>query len=411
MSARRVQPLAALFIVCVIDVLGFGILIPLVPYMAVQFGASPALNTWILGIYSACQLLAAPLWGRLSDRLGRRPILLLSMVGACASYVILAFAHSIATLFLARAMAGLMAGNLSAAMAYASDISQPADRARTMGTVGAAIGIGFMLGPAIGGALAGEQLQTASFLRPALVSASLSVLAMLLVLFLLPESHGAAQRRTQPAGAARAHAWQLLRALPALRWLTLGTLLVTFSQSTLESIFAIWAMDRYRVGPRTVGLALFALAIVAVGTQGGLMRMLAPRLGETRLAIGGIICLALGVASLAFGAALPVVIIGLMACGLGIGLFGPSSSALASREAQVHNRGAVMGTYQAGTSLARVIAPFASGPTYMHAGPGAPFLLAGLVTLQALWCILGVRRAHAAEELAGDPLGAQRRIR
>jgi len=139
--------------------------------------------------------------------------------------------------------------------------------------------------------------------------------------------------------------------------------------------------------------------------------MLAPRLGETRLAIGGIICLALGVASLAFGAALPVVIIGLMACGLGIGLFGPSSSALASREAQVHNRGAVMGTYQAGTSLARVIAPFASGPTYMHAGPGAPFLLAGLVTLQALWCILGVRRAHAAEELAGDPLGAQRRIR
>jgi len=406
MSARRVQPLAALFIVCVIDVLGFGILIPLVPYMAVQFGASPALNTWILGIYSACQLLAAPLWGRLSDRLGRRPILLLSMVGACASYVILAFAHSIATLFLARAMAGLMAGNLSAAMAYASDISQPADRARTMGTVGAAIGIGFMLGPAIGGALAGEQLQTASFLRPALVSASLSVLAMLLVLFLLPESHGAAQRRTQPAGAARAHAWQLLRALPALRWLTLGTLLVTFSQSTLESIFAIWAMDRYRVGPRTVGLALFALAIVAVGTQGGLMRMLAPR-----LAIGGIICLALGVASLAFGAALPVVIIGLMACGLGIGLFGPSSSALASREAQVHNRGAVMGTYQAGTSLARVIAPFASGPTYMHAGPGAPFLLAGLVTLQALWCILGVRRAHAAEELAGDPLGAQRRIR
>jgi MFS transporter, DHA1 family, tetracycline resistance protein len=411
MSATRVQPLAALFIVCVIDVLGFGILIPLVPYMAAQFGASPALNTWILGIYSACQLLAAPLWGRLSDRVGRRPVLLLSMAGAGASYVILAFAHSVATLFLARTMAGLMAGNLSAAMAYASDISRPADRARTMGTVGAAIGIGFMLGPAIGGALAGEQLQTASFLRPALVSASLSVLAMLLVLFMLPESHTAQQRRAHAAGAARAHAWQLLRTLPALRWLTLGTLLVTFSQSTLESIFAIWAMDRYRVGPRTVGLALFALAIVAVGTQGGLMRILVPRLGETRLAIGGIICLAAGVASLALGAALPIVILGLMACGLGVGLFGPSSSALASREAQAHNRGAVMGTYQAGTSLARVIAPFVSGPTYMHAGPGAPFLLAGLVTLQALWCILGVRRAHAGKDLAGDPVAAQRRIR
>jgi DHA1 family tetracycline resistance protein-like MFS transporter len=111
------------------------------------------------------------------------------------------------------------------------------------------------------------------------------------------------------------------------------------------------------------------------------------------------------------GAALPWVIIGLMACGLGVGLFGPSGSALASGEAQLHNRGAVMGTYQSGTSLARVIAPFASGPTYMHVGPGAPFLLAGLVTLQALWCIVAVRRAHAAASGISDPLGRQRRIR
>lgn len=411
MTERRLKPLLALFIVCVIDVLGFGILIPLIPYMAAQFGASPTVNTWIFGIYSACQLLAAPFWGRLSDRLGRRPILLTSMVGACTSYVILAYAHSIAVLFLARALAGIMAGNLSAAMAYASDISQPADRARTMGTVGAAIGIGFMLGPAIGGALAGEQLQTASFLRPALVSASLSVVAMLLVLFMLPESLTAEQRHAHAAGAPRAHAWQLLRKLPALRWLTLGALLVTFSQLTLESIFAIWAMHRYHVGPRTVGMALFALAIVAVGMQGGLMRILAPRFGETRLAIGGILFFAFGIVSVAFATALPIVIIGLMACGLGAGLFNPSSSALASREAKVHNRGAVMGTYQSGSSLARVIAPFASGPTYMHVGPSAPFLLAGLVTLQALWCILGVRRAHAADNLVGDPLGHQRRIR
>ncbi|MFI4868306.1 MAG: MFS transporter [Steroidobacterales bacterium] len=405
------KPLLALFIVCVIDVLGFGIVIPLIPYMAAQFGASPTLNTWILGIYSACQLLAAPLWGRLSDRHGRRPILLTSMLGACSSYVMLAFAHSIAALFVARALAGFMAGNLSAAMAYASDISEPADRAKTMGTVGAAIGIGFMLGPAIGGALAGEQLQAVSFLRPALVSASLSVLAMLLVLFLLPESHGAQQRAAHASGAVRAHPLRLLRTLPALRWLTLGTLLVTFSQSTLESIFAIWAMNRYHVGPRSVGLALFTLAIVAVGMQGGLMRVLAPRFGETRLAIAGIVFLALGVASVALAAGLPIVIIGLMACGLGVGLFGPSSSALASREAQSQNRGAVMGTYQSGTSLARVIAPFASGPTYMHVGPGAPFLLAGLVTLQALWCMLGVRRAHAADNTVSDGAGRQRRIR
>ncbi|HEY4975303.1 MAG TPA: MFS transporter [Steroidobacteraceae bacterium] len=411
MAPRRVKPLAALFIVVVIDVLGFGIVIPLIPYMAVQFGASPTINTWILGIYSCFQLLATPMWGRLSDRFGRRPILLSSMVGACASYLMLAFAHSIAALFLARALAGFMAGNLSAAMAYASDISQPADRARTMGTVGAAIGIGFMLGPAIGGVLAGEQVQTASFLRPALVSASLSLLAMLLVLFLLPESNTVEHRRAHGATTRRAHPWELLRQLPALRWLTLATLLVTFAVSTLESIFAIWAMNRYQVGPRTVGLALFALAIVAVGMQGGLMRRLAPRYGETRLAIAGIVFLAAGVASVAFGAALPVVIIGMMACGLGAGLFNPSGLALASREAQAHNRGAIMGTYQSGASLARVIAPFASGPTYMHIGPSAPFLLAGVVTLQALWCIAAVRRAHAADQSVGEGAAGQWRNR
>jgi MFS transporter, DHA1 family, tetracycline resistance protein len=413
--ALRLTPLQALFIVVVIDVLGFGIVIPLIPYMAAQFGASPTLNTWILAIYSFFQLLAAPLWGRLSDRFGRRPILLSSMLGACASYLMLAFAHSVAALFVARALAGFMAGNLSAAMAYASDISQPADRARTMGAVGAAIGIGFMLGPLVGGLLAGEQLQRASFLGPALVAACASALAMLLVLSLLPESHTAEHRgadradRADRANAPRARAWELLRRLPALRWLTLATLLVTFALSTLESIFAIWAMNRFRIGPRTVGMALFALAIVAVATQGGLMRRLAPRYGETRLAIAGIVLLAAGVASVAFGAALPLVIVGMMACGLGAGLFNPSGLALASREALAHNRGAVMGTYQSGASLARVLAPLASGPTYMHIGPSAPFLLAGVVTSQALWCILGVRRAHAAANTASGGGTSQRR--
>jgi DHA1 family tetracycline resistance protein-like MFS transporter len=406
----RLKALPALFIVVVIDVLGFGIVIPLIPYMAAELGASPTINTWILGIYSGCQLLATNMWGRLSDRFGRRPILLTSMVGACASYVMLAFAHSIAMLFVARAVAGFMAGNLSAAMAYASDISLPADRTRTMGAVGAAIGIGFMLGPAIGGVMAGEQLAAVSFLRPALLSAALSLTAMLLVLVMLPESHTAEARRAQADAPPRLHAWQLLRRLPGLRWLALATLLVTFAVATLESIFAIWAMNRYQVGPRTVGMALFALAIVAVGMQGGLMRRLAPRYGETRLAIAGILFLAGGVLSVAFGSALWLVIIGMMACGLGTGLFNPSALALASVEAQAHNRGAVMGTYQTGTSLARVIAPFASGPMYMHVGPNAPFVLAGVVTLQALWCILGVRRAQAASQVAAEADERQRRI-
>jgi len=393
----------------IIDVLGFGILIPLIPYMAVQFGAPPALNTAVLGTYSLCQLLAAPLWGRLSDRYGRRPILISSMCGACISYVILAFAHTLPVLFVARALAGFMAGNLSAAMAYASDISTPRDRAKTMGMVGASIGIGFMLGPAIGGALAGEHVQTANFLRPALLSASLSVVAMMLVLFMLPESHTREHRRSTAAAGPRMQAWQLLRALPGLRLLAFATLLVTFSQSTLESIFAIWAMDRYHVGPLTIGMTLFVLAVVAVGVQGGLMRKLAPRYGEHRLAMGGILCYVVGLATVAYGGSLFVVILGLVFCGLGAGLFSPSGAALASHQALANNRGAVMGVYQSGTSTARVIAPFVAGPIYMRFGPAAPYLLACLVTLQALWCVLGARRFHAAERLPDDTHGQRRR--
>ncbi len=200
----------ALFFVCAIDTLGFGILIPLIPYMATVFGASPALITPILGVYSLFQLLGAPLWGTLSDRYGRRPVLMSSMLGACACYLLLAAAHSVPTLFVARALAGFMAGNIAAAMAYATDISSSADRARSLGTVGAAIGVGFMLGPALGGALAGEHLPSANFQRPALLAAALSLVAAALVRYRLPES----RRRGPQAGAAarRASRFALLRA-------------------------------------------------------------------------------------------------------------------------------------------------------------------------------------------------------
>jgi len=383
------RQLAALFLFCVIDTTGFGILIPLVPYMAERFGTAPQYITPVLGSYSLCQLLAAPWWGRLSDRFGRRPVLMISLAGACLSYILLGGARSIWWLLLSRMLAGAMAGNIAAAFAYASDVSSPQRRAAALGVVGAAIGIGFTLGQPIGGLLAGADAATANFVLPAIVSVCTSLLAILLVRFVLPESHTAAHRLAHP-DEPRAGALRLLSTRPTLALLAAATLLVTYSQSILESIFAIWALHRYGFGPRTVGFMLFGIALPALLMQGGLVRLLAPRFGEARLASAGALAYVAGLLLLACSASLGMALAGLILCGIGLGAYSPSASALASRQASGRDRGAVMGAYVASASLARVLGPFSSGTLYAAFGSATPFLVGACVTLPAAYL---VRRA------------------
>ena len=383
------RQLGSLFLVSVIDILGFGILIPLVPYMAHRFGAPAAVITAIFGSYSLCQFLAAPLWGRLSDRYGRRPILMSSLAGACVSYLILGLANSLPWLFVSRMLGGFMAGNIAAAFAYAADVSAPEKRAAALGVVGAAIGIGFTLGQPIGGLLAGGDPHTANFSLPAAVSVGTSLVAILLVRFVLPESHTAEHRR-QDQHEPRRSAWRLFAARKALALLAAATLMVTYSQSILESIFAIWALHRYGYGPRVVGFLLFAVALPALLMQGGLVRLLVPRLGEGRLASAGVVAYVAGLLFLGYAGALGATVSGLLLCGVGLGAYNPSASALASKQSRGHDRGAVMGAYVASASLARVLGPLSSGALYAALGPAAPFLVGACVTLPAAYL---VRRA------------------
>ncbi len=382
--------LGSLFVVSVIDILGFGILIPLVPYMGVRFNAPPQWITPILGAYSLCQFIAAPFWGRLSDRYGRRPILMSSLAGACLSYLVLGFARNIWWLLAARMLGGFMAGNISAAFAYASDVSEPHKRAASLGLIGAAIGIGFTVGPAVGGVLAGNDLQTANFLLPASVSACLSIVAILLVNFMLPESN-TPELRACRSEEAHVGPVSLLLERPALRLIAAATLLMTVAQSILDSILGLWALDKFGFGPRTVGLLLFCVAVLAVLTQGGLVRVLVPRLGEPKLATIGVLTFVSGLLLVSESSGVGLTLFGLGLAGIGMGAFTPSNSALASKQAGAHDRGAVMGTYQSSSSLARVIGPFASGPLYAALGSRAPFLTGACVALPAAWLIWRLR--------------------
>lgn len=393
------KPLLILFFVVIIDLLGFGILVPLIPYMADNLGASPELITPILGTYSLCQLIAAPVWGRLSDRYGRRPILMISLAGACASYAVLGLSTTIAGLLASRVLGGFMAGNVSAAFAYASDVSTPEKRAGALGMVGAAIGLGFMIGPGLGGLLVGDDSYTANFAVPAVVSCGLSLLAIGLVYFALPESHGS-EKRAMRESQRGASPLKVLSERPGLRYVAGAALLVLFSQATLETIFAIWAMNRFGFGPRTVGLTLFGLAAIVVVMQGGLVRMLAPRFGEVRLAVAGVASYIIGLLTVASSPGYWVTMLGLAFCGIGAGAFTPSASALASKQATGADRGSVMGTYQAAGSLARVIAPFLAGTIYARVGTWAPFVVGAMVTLPAAWLVMRSERYQPAAAAA-----------
>jgi MFS transporter, DHA1 family, tetracycline resistance protein len=235
--------------------------------------------------------------------------------------------------------------------------------------------------------LSGNNLQTASFTLPALVSASLSVVAILLVAFMLPESNTSRRNEGVRVGALR-----LLLERPGLRFIAVAALLVTTAQSILDSILGLWALDRYGFGPRTVGLLIFCIAILAVITQGALVRILAPRLGEARLATLGVLVFVAGLLIVSEAPGVEVTVMGLALCGMGVGAFTPSNSALASKQSTGRDRGAVMGTYQSSSSLARVIGPFCSGPIYAALGSKAPFLAGACVALPAAWFVWRIRQ-------------------
>jgi len=385
--------MAILFFIVFIDLLGFGIIIPQLPFYGLHFGASPAAVTLLMSCYSLAQFFMSPVLGRLSDRIGRRPVLLVSTACSCLAYLWLGFASALWMLFAARLLAGAGAGNIAAAQAYITDVTSPEKRAKGMGMIGAAFGLGFTIGPWLGGMVAGANPTAAALQRPAFVAAGLSALAFILVIAILKES------LPQTGAPARANRWDLARSSlrrPTLRLLILLFFAITAAFAGMETTFALWTKEVFGWGPQQVGWLFFFVGGVLIVVQGGLIGPLSRRLGEARLVLVGSAAIALGLACVTVAGRLPILLLASACLALGMGLLNPSLTSLISRQAGAEERGGIMGVAQSGASLARVVGPGVAGPLFELIGRNAPYYAGALVMLAVLGLALRLPREQAA---------------
>lgn len=385
--------LVALVGVVLIGMTGFGVFLPIFPFLALEVGATPTAATIAMGAYSLGQLISSPFWGRLSDRVGRKPVLIAGLIGGVVSYLWLARAGSVEELGAARLFGGLMAGNVGAAFAAAADLADDKTRARNMGLLGAAVGFGFIAGPFLGAMLIGDTPGREGFARVCMMSAALAGVAALTAFALFRESLPRAARTTLERPRIRAHE---LITRPALARLALVMLLMIAAQALMETTFGLWAEARLSWGPREVGWTLGALGVGAVLLQGGGAGAASRALGERTMLLVGLAMFAAGLGGLGVARDVAATAAALTALVVGIGLASPALNALIAAQAAEDERGAVMGLSQSASALGRVIGPLGAGALFDAFSPAAPFAVAACVILAALFVALseiGARQA------------------
>ncbi len=382
-----------LFLIVFVDLVGFGLILPLLPFYAQHFGASRQMISVLFTMYSFGQFFASPFLGRLSDKIGRRPVLIFSQAGNICAYIALANAHSLALVFIARFFAGITAGNIATAQAYIADITTPQNRAKGMGVLGAAFGLGFIIGPAIGGLLTGSVITDATLARPAYLAALMSAIAMLGVIFRLPESLTAERRAELQANprVSRLSAARNVLGQTALQQLILAFFITTIAMGIMETSFTIWANGTFGYGPKQVGFIFAGIGVVLAGVQGGLIGKLTNRFGEEILVAAGSFLLFAGLVTQPFSRNLPELIVTAILIAVGYGIAQPSFNSLMSRRSPAASQGMVMGVAQSTSSLSRVIGPLLSGLAF-YAGLKAPFMLAAILMLPVGLLMVGLVR-------------------
>ncbi|HEX8199435.1 MAG TPA: MFS transporter, partial [Isosphaeraceae bacterium] len=365
----------------------------------------------LLAAFPMCQLVAGPILGRLSDRYGRRPLLVISQLGTALSFVILGMSRDFTVMLLARMLDGASGGNILVAQAYVADVTKPEDRARGLGLIGAAFGVGFVLGPLLGLLLVSPKVAPEWRLRlPFLVAGGFSMLAWILVVVRLPES-----LPTDPAARQRARvvSWRgLLDVMgePRIGLLVAVGALVVLAFAVLEGTFSLFLGRRLGWDVRRAALAFAFLGLVSALVQGGLIRRLVPRFGEPRLILVGIAALIVGFAGLALVRDWPALLVATLVVGVGQGLCSPTVSGLLSRVTPASEQGAVFGTLTSAQTLARLI-NYLLANHLLGDNLSAPFWeaagIAALALLVAFWTIYGVIGPGSVTDRDAPPEGDQ----
>lgn len=360
------SPTSLIFLTVFIDLIGFGIVLPLLPGYAASLGVSDTAIGFLVASFSLMQFLLAHWWGRLSDRIGRRPVLLVGLGGSAVSYLLFALAQDFWLLLLSRLVAGGMGATVNVAQAYLADITPASDRARAMGLIGAAFGLGFVAGPAIGGIT--SRLGDAA---PGLTASLLAALNLLLAWRWLPESPGAG---TAPVPEVPVHWSRFLAALGAVGFSTVGF-------TVLYVVFPLQAERALRLDRHETAYLFVLIGLVNAAIQAGLIGRLVARFGERRLMVSGAALLAVGLGLLpeAFEGSgrFAVLYAGLVVLSAGSAMIGPSAAAYVSRVAPAAEQGRALGILQSVGALARIGGPMLAGVVAGHAGARVAFLMAG----------------------------------
>ena len=401
------SPLAAIFLIVVVDVLAFTLIVPLLPFYAERFGATPTDVGLLVSAFALCQLVAGPFLGNLSDRIGRKPVLVVSQLGTLLGFLALGHATSLAMVFFARCLDGITAGNLTVAQATIADVTPPERRARAYAVIGVSFGVGFLIGPAAAGLLAMRDVRL-----PIWCAAGLSALSIILTLLLLPSPADVPPRLEGSLRGERApHPPAVERRLGLLDWSVYARplrdprlaprlaqyFLFGTSFALFTSGFALFAERRFVTaagaawGPREVGYALALSGLLGVILQGGLVARAVGRFGEAPLVVFGFAFQALGLAVLAWSHAPAHLGAVIVLMGLGNAPLRPALTSLVTRAAGPDDQGLVLGLAQSLMSVAQVVAPLASGALIGHAWLSSWALAAAAVS--ALGALLASRRS------------------